>query len=47
MYISSTIRHTQDCLDLIEGRPNGILAMLDDECKINGTGKSGDRYVIY
>jgi myosin-5 len=24
----------QDCLDLIEGRPNGILAMLDDECRL-------------
>jgi myosin V len=24
----------QDCLDLIECRPNGILAMLDDECRL-------------
>lgn len=26
----------QDCLDLIEQKPNGILAMLDDECKLPG-----------
>jgi len=24
----------QDCLDLIEGKPAGILAMLDDECRL-------------
>lgn len=24
----------QDCLDLIQGRPDGILAMLDDECRL-------------
>ncbi|CAM9289004.1 unnamed protein product, partial [Phaeothamnion confervicola] len=29
----------QDCLDLIEGRPKGLMAMLDDECRmgIRGT----------
>jgi len=24
----------QDCLDLIQSRPNGLLAMLDDECRL-------------
>lgn len=24
----------QDCLDLIEGKPSGVLAMLDDECRL-------------
>lgn len=32
----------QDCLDLIEGKPQGLLAMLDDECRmgIRGTDKN-------
>lgn len=24
----------QECLDLIDGKPNGLLAMLDDECRL-------------
>jgi len=24
----------QDCLELIEGKPNGLIAMLDDECRL-------------
>jgi len=28
----------QDCLDLIQSKPNGILAMLDDECKLGNRG---------
>mmetsp|Transcript_676 Transcript_676/g.962 ORF Transcript_676/g.962 Transcript_676/m.962 type:complete len:1715 (-) Transcript_676:47-5191(-) len=28
----------QDCLDLIEGRPEGLLAMLDDECRMGVRG---------
>ncbi|CAM9507367.1 unnamed protein product, partial [Heterosigma akashiwo] len=24
----------QDCLDLIEGKPQGLIAMLDDECRL-------------
>jgi len=28
----------QDCLDVIQSRPTGILAMLDDECKLGNRG---------
>jgi len=28
----------QDCLDMIQSRPNGILAMLDDECRLGARG---------
>jgi len=28
----------QDCLDTIQSRPNGILAMLDDECRLGARG---------
>jgi hypothetical protein len=34
----------QDCLDLIEGKPQGLLAMLDDECRMGVRGT--DKYVL-
>eukprot|EP00636_Phaeomonas_parva_P008121 CAMPEP_0118859652 /NCGR_PEP_ID=MMETSP1163-20130328/5809_1 /TAXON_ID=124430 /ORGANISM="Phaeomonas parva, Strain CCMP2877" /LENGTH=1781 /DNA_ID=CAMNT_0006793275 /DNA_START=180 /DNA_END=5525 /DNA_ORIENTATION=- len=32
----------QDCLDLIEGRPNGLFATLDDECRMGQRGNDNN-----
>ena len=40
----SLFSQMQDCLDLIEGKPQGLLAMLDDECRMGVRGT--DKYVI-
>lgn len=38
VYLAFSRSFLQDCLDLIESKPKGLLTMLDDECRMGSRG---------